>query len=87
MLKKKKELETNMEMTEKRLNNAEKLITLTSDEAERWKITVETMEVEIENLFGDIFLSCSAISYNGPFTGDFRKVFFIIIINIFIRNY
>ena len=32
-----------MELCEKRMANAEKLITLTADEAARWKITVATL--------------------------------------------
>ena len=62
-----------METTERRLENATKLITLTSDEAARWRITVATLSGQIENLFGDIFMSSACISYNGPFTGVFRK--------------
>jgi dynein heavy chain len=53
--------------------NAKKLITLTADEAARWKITVEALGGEIENLFGDVFLATASISYNGPFTGIYRN--------------
>lgn len=48
------------------------MITLTKDEAARWKETVATLREEIEALFGDVFLASAAISYNGPFTGLYR---------------
>ena len=31
------------------------------------------MKTDILNLPIDVFLSAAAISYNGPFTGNFRK--------------
>jgi dynein heavy chain len=48
-----------MELTEKRLERAQKLIVLTADEAIRWKETVEKLNVEIENCFGNTFLASS----------------------------
>ena len=51
---------------------AEKLVVLLADEGVRWKETVATLEVEIENLVGDVFLSCACISYFGGFTGGYR---------------
>lgn len=45
---------------------------LTADESVRWKQTVEVLEGELENLFGDVFLCVAGISYNGPFTGVYR---------------
>jgi dynein heavy chain len=62
-----------MELTEARLERAQKLITLTADEAVRWKETVKTISSSIEFLFGDIFLSTASISYNGAFTGFYRQ--------------
>jgi len=56
-----------------RLTNAVKLIELTKEEAERWKVTVNELDEQIENLFGDVFLACSIISYNAPFTGIYRN--------------
>jgi len=52
---------------------AEKLVVLLADEGVRWKETVGTLEVEIENLVGDVFLSCACISYFGGFTGSYRR--------------
>ena len=73
MTDRQKKLESDMETTERRLGNATKLITLTADEAERWKVTVAVLSEQIECLFGDVFLATASISYNGPFTGSFRK--------------
>jgi dynein heavy chain len=72
MLQKKMDLLKLKDLTEDRLLRAQKLITLTADEAKRWAETVQTLSFEIENLVGDVFLSAAAISYNGPFTGPYR---------------
>ena len=55
------------------MNRAEKLVVLLADEGVRWKETVETLEEEIVNLVGDVFLSCACISYFGGFTGVYRE--------------
>jgi dynein heavy chain len=34
---------------------------------------VEKMSSEVVNLPLDVFVSAAAISYNGPFTGTYRK--------------
>ena len=52
---------------------AEKLVVLLKDEGVRWKESVATLTVEIENLVGDVFLSCACISYFGGFSGTYRK--------------
>lgn len=57
MVRQKEELERNKELTEQRLDRAKKLIVLTAGEGIRWKETVERLSGEIENLFGDVFLS------------------------------
>ena len=62
-----------MSLTKDRLVRAADLITLTKDEAIRWKETVEGMREIILNIPTDVFISSAAISYNGPFTGAFRK--------------
>lgn len=72
MVQQRDELEANKELTEQRLDRAQKLIVLTAGEAIRWKETVTRLASEIENLFGDVFLSTAQISYNGPFTGLYR---------------
>ena len=62
-----------MRISQSRMNRAEKLVVLLADEGVRWKETVETLEEEIVNLVGDVFLSCACISYFGGFTGVYRE--------------
>jgi dynein heavy chain len=45
---------------------------LLADEGVRWAETCERLQVTIDNLVGDVFLSCACISYYGGFTGDYR---------------
>ena len=69
----KEELENNMRISSGRMTRAEKLVVLLADEGVRWKETVAILEVEINNLVGDVFLSCASISYFGGFSGVYRK--------------
>jgi dynein heavy chain len=55
------------------MGRAEKLVVLLADEAIRWKETVEVLDVDIQDLVGNVFLSCACISYFGAFTGVYRK--------------
>ncbi|EER07033.1 dynein heavy chain, putative, partial [Perkinsus marinus ATCC 50983] len=61
------------ELTQARLQRAEVLTVGLAGESVRWKETVEKMDVEIEALTGDVFLSAAAISYFGSFTGQYRR--------------
>ncbi|KAF4654403.1 hypothetical protein FOL47_009992, partial [Perkinsus chesapeaki] len=61
------------ELTQARLQRAEVLTVGLAGESVRWKETVEKMDAEIEALTGDVFLSAAAISYFGPFTGQYRR--------------
>ena len=56
---------------------AKKLIDLTENESKRWKVSVKSLNVEVEHLFGDAFMSAACISYNGPFTVIFYLFNFI----------
>ncbi|CAD7974708.1 unnamed protein product [Amoebophrya sp. A25] len=60
-------------LTEKRLKTAGILTVGLADEGVRWAATVEVIKQEIVYLTGDVFLSAAAISYYGPFTGDYRQ--------------
>ena len=73
LLDEKEELETNMRVSSGRMGRAEKLVVLLADEGVRWKETVGTLEIQINNLVGDVFLSCACISYFGGFSGNYRK--------------
>jgi dynein heavy chain len=55
------------------MGRAEKLVVLLADEGVRWKETVGTMEEEIEQLVGNVFVSAACISYFGGFTGIYRE--------------
>lgn len=69
----KEELEFRMNRDQARMSRAEKLVVLLADEAVRWKETVETLDIDIHELVGNVFLSCACISYFGAFTGVYRK--------------
>lgn len=69
----KRQLEEDMDRCEKRMSRAEKLVVLLEDEGIRWKETVARMEIEIEELVGNVFLSAACISYFGAFTGVYRE--------------
>ena len=47
---------------------------LLADEGVRWTESVGLMEVEIERLVGNVFLSCACISYYGAFSGKYRQM-------------
>jgi hypothetical protein len=51
------------------MGRAEKLVVLLADEGVRWKETVENLGIEIEQLVGNVFLSCACIV---PLTGRRR---------------
>merc|ERR1719428_1548175 len=57
---------------EARLERAGILTVGLKDEGIRWKHTVDDIGIQINNLTGDVFLSSAAISYYGPFTGQYR---------------
>lgn len=71
-LKKIDDLNENIEINKHKLIRAERLIDLTSDEAENWKNTVHDLKENMIKLIGDIFLATASISYIGPFTGIYR---------------
>jgi dynein heavy chain len=73
MTAEKEALENRMKRDQARMGRAEKLVVLLADEAVRWKETVEGLDIDIEQLVGNVFLSCACISYFGAFTGVYRK--------------
>ncbi len=68
----KERLEAEQDKCNKRMGRAEKLVILLADEGVRWKDTVSNITLEIEQLVGNVFLSCACISYTGAFTGTYR---------------
>jgi len=73
MQENKADLEFNMNRSENRMRRAEKLVVLLADEGIRWKESVGSLSLAIDQLVGDVFLSCSCISYFGAFDGSYRK--------------
>ena len=73
MQNEKERLENDMARCNARMGRAEKLVVLLADEGVRWKDTVESITLEIEQLVGNVFLSCACISYTGAFTGIYRE--------------
>ncbi|KAL5009676.1 hypothetical protein ScPMuIL_011981 [Solemya velum] len=71
-VRKKDELETKCKECEGRLVRADKLIGGLADEKERWKESVEKLEIIINNYVGDVLISSAYIAYLGPFTGEYR---------------
>lgn len=72
LTKQKEELEFRMARDNARMGRAEQLVVLLADEAIRWKETVETLDKDLYDLVGNVFLSCACISYFGAFTGVYR---------------
>ncbi|XP_040928837.1 dynein axonemal heavy chain 3 isoform X2 [Betta splendens] len=73
MIKKKKELEDNIEMCSQKLIRAEKLIGGLGGEKDRWTEAARQLEMRYTNLTGDILLSSGTVSYLGAFTVDYRR--------------
>lgn len=67
------QLEQDIRTTQQRLDRAEQLIELLADEGVRWENTLEELGKSSEKILGNVFLSAAAISYLGPFTGQYRN--------------
>jgi dynein heavy chain len=65
-------LEAQINRDRNRMSRAEKLVVLLKDEGIRWDLTVKDLEIQINKLVGDVFLSCACISYFGGFSGTYR---------------
>jgi dynein heavy chain len=65
-------LQKESDQTAIRLTNAERLTSGLAEEGVRWKETVEILGKAKVDLIGDVFMSCAAISYYGPFPGNYR---------------
>lgn len=69
----KKQLADKMEETTRRLSRANKLTTALADEQIRWTETVGNMNVQIDDLVGNMFLSAACVAYFGAFTSVYRQ--------------
>jgi len=56
------------------LANAELLARLLNDEGLRWNESVEKLKDQDKDILGNVFLSCAAISYSGPFEMKYREI-------------
>lgn len=74
MTQKKKELETNIDICEKKLDRAEKLIGGLGGEKDRWTEAARLLGERVTNITGDVLLSSATVAYLGAFTIDFRQV-------------
>ncbi|CRL07346.1 CLUMA_CG020322, isoform A [Clunio marinus] len=63
-----------LEVSEKRLNAADRLVTGLLSEKIRWSEELKILNVDKENIIGTCLLSASFMAYAGPFSWDFRKV-------------
>lgn len=63
-----------LEVSEKRLNAADRLVTGLMSERERWTQELQRLGVEKENIIGTCLLSASFMAYSAAFSWDFRKV-------------
>lgn len=75
MQDKKEQLEHDVDLCEKKLERATKLIGGLGGEKVRWMEIVEKLTKDYKNLTGDILISSAFIAYLGPFTASYRYNF------------
>jgi len=72
MQEKKIQLESDVDMCQKKLSRAEKLIGGLGGEKTRWTQVAEEKSIEYNNLTGDVLLSAGYIAYLGAFLSQYR---------------
>ena len=70
---KKEQLEFQVDLCEKKLFRANKLIGGLGGEKTRWNEAANLLQIQYDNLTGDILIASSVIAYLGPFTAQFRQ--------------
>jgi dynein heavy chain len=65
-------LKKELENLQFKIDTGEKLVSNLSGEKERWEASLSGYDVQFEKLTGDCIISASVISYNGPFTSEYR---------------
>ncbi|XP_033740540.1 dynein heavy chain 3, axonemal-like isoform X1 [Pecten maximus] len=73
MTQKKKDLEANIDICEKKLDRAEKLIGGLGGEKDRWTEAARLLGEKFINITGDVLLSSGVVAYLGAFTVSFRN--------------
>jgi len=56
-----------------KLERAEKLVTGLASEKTRWESSAHTLEETVSKLPGDALISAAFLSYNGPFSSEYRE--------------
>lgn len=69
----KTELAESIDLCEKKLLRAEKLIGGLGGERERWAATARALGEQLPRITGDILIASGAVAYLGPFTTAFRS--------------
>eukprot|EP00741_Cyanophora_paradoxa_P007767 tig00001206_g7515.t1 len=72
-VREKQELAVQVDVCEKKLSRAQKLIGGLGGEKDRWTATAESLGQQYENLVGDVLLSSGIIAYLGVFTLTYRQ--------------
>jgi dynein heavy chain, axonemal len=65
-------LQTAEELKNK-LERAEKLVTGLAGEKDRWEVSLEKFDIDINNLPGDCCVAAAFLSYAGPFGSKYSK--------------
>jgi len=65
-------LEEQVDLCEKKLDRAEKLIGGLGGEKDRWNSAAESLSVTYNNLTGDVLIASGSVAYLGAFTSAFR---------------
>ena len=71
--KKQADLEFQVDMCEKKLDRAEKLIISLGGEKTRWTEAAAIMSEKLVNVTGDVLVAAGMVAYVGPFTKVFRE--------------
>nr|XP_058956956.1 dynein axonemal heavy chain 7-like [Pocillopora verrucosa] len=72
-VKKKADLEKQVDLCTKKLERAEKLIGGLGGEKTRWTEVAKQLGIKFENLIGDVLVSSGVVAYLGAFTAAFRQ--------------
>ncbi|EDO45806.1 predicted protein [Nematostella vectensis] len=72
-VKKKSDLEKQVDLCSKKLDRAEKLIGGLGGEKTRWTEVANALGVRYTNLIGDVLVSSGVVAYLGAFTAAFRQ--------------
>ncbi len=68
----KEKLEFQVDLCQKKLERAQKLIGGLGGERERWSAAARTLQETYDNLTGDVLISSGVIAYLGAFTSAYR---------------